>query len=136
MSHVSAAPPAAPAMRWLTAAQWYAVAAGLFLAVRSLTTLLASPSFALPGDGERGVFQLVIACALGAAVVRASLTGRIVLAVGLIYVVVTVLGDPGHSVLGIFPVDGRDKIVHPLLAVLAFVTLAIPRWRGHRAASR
>jgi hypothetical protein len=32
-------------------------------------------------------------------------------------------------VLGVMPVDSRDKIVHPLIAVLAFIALAIPRLR-------
>jgi hypothetical protein len=36
-------------------------------------------------------------------------------------------------VLGIIPVDARDKVVHPLIAVLAVVALAIPRLRRRRA---
>jgi hypothetical protein len=116
-------------MRWPTAAQWFAVLIGLFLGVRAVTTLLAGASFALPGDGWRAVFQLTVACALAVAAWRTSLTRRIVLGVGLAYVLVTALGDPGHSVLGVMPVDFRDKFIHPLIAVLAFIALAIPRLR-------
>jgi hypothetical protein len=116
-------------MRWLTAAQTFALLIGLFLAVRAITTLVAGASFALPGDGWRAAFQLLVALALGLALVRREWTKPIVVGVGVAYLVLTVLGDPGHSVLGVIPVDARDKLVHPVIAVLAAVALAVPRLR-------
>ena len=134
MSDVTTAVPAPRQMRWLTAAQTFALLIGLFLAVRAVSTLAAGASFDLPGDGWRAAFQLIVAGALAFALARPAWTERIVLGVGMAYVALTVLGNWGNSVLGVIPVDSRDKLVHPLIAVLAAVALLIPRLRGRRAA--
>jgi hypothetical protein len=132
MSEMTTAVPAPRPMRWLTAAQTFALLVGLFLAVRAITTLAGGASFGFPGDGWRAAFQLLVAGALGLALVRHEWSRRIVLAVCGAYVVLTVLGAGSDSVLGVIPVDARDRIVHPLIAVLAAVALVIPRLREGR----
>jgi hypothetical protein len=134
MSDMTTAVPAPTQMRWLTAAQTFALLIGLFLAVRAVTTLAGGASFGLPGDGWRAAFQLIVAGALAFALARPAWTERIVLGVAVAYFALTVLGDWGNSVLGVIPVDSRDKLVHPLIAVLAIVALLIPRLRRRRSA--
>lgn len=42
---------------------WYGVLVTVFMLVRAGTTLIGGARFALPGDGWRAVFQLVVALA-------------------------------------------------------------------------
>jgi hypothetical protein len=104
--------------RGRTPAEWYAISVGAFLAVRGLSTLLAGASFAHPGDGWRAVYQLGIAAVLLFSLRRPSSVATVVLAVGALYALITVLGLLGsHDIVGLAPVDTRDKVVHPLLAM-------------------
>jgi hypothetical protein len=109
--------------------RWYGVAAGLFLGIRAITTLAAGASFAIPGDGWRSLFQLTA----GTLSLRAARIA--VAAVAVIYWLATVseLAD-GTTLLGAIPVDMRDRIVHPLIAVLGTIALMISRRQA--AASR
>jgi hypothetical protein len=103
-------------------AQWYAALVAAFLAVRAITTLAAGAAFGAPGDGWRAVFQLCVACVLLASVRARAGAARAVLGVGVLYLIVTVLGLlNGHDILGVIPVDGRDKVVHPLLGLTALL---------------
>jgi hypothetical protein len=118
-----------------TAAEWYAIVVGALLAIRGATTLLAGASFMRPGDGWRAVFQLSVACVLLLSARGRESARRAVLGVGLLYVIITVLGlVNGHDVLGVIPVDTRDKVVHPLLAIVALTIVALEARRAGAAA--
>lgn len=108
--------------------RWYCVAIALFLGVRAITTLAAGASFAVPGDGWRAVFQLVAVAILVAGAARPSLTRACVAAVTVIYLLASVseLVD-GTVLLGAVPVDMRDRVVHPLIALAGAVALIIGR---------
>jgi hypothetical protein len=108
--------------------RWYAVAIGLFLGIRAIATLAAGASFAVPGDGWRSLFQL-IAVAILAVGIASPKTARITVAtVTVIYLLATVseLVD-ATTLLGAIPVDMRDRIIHPLIAVLGAIALTIAR---------
>jgi hypothetical protein len=107
---------------------------GALLAVRGTSTLIAGASFAHPGDGWRAVYQLAIAAVLLLSLRRRSSVATVVFAVGALYGLITVLGIVnGHDILGLAPVDMRDKVVHPLLAVSA---LLIGLWEGRAKGRR
>jgi hypothetical protein len=114
-----------------SAPRWYAVAVGLFLGVRAITTLAAGASFAVPGDGWRSVFQLVAVAILAAGVASPRAARVAVAAVTAIYLLATVSElVNGATLLGAIPVDMRDRIVHPLIAILGAVALVIGRRRA------
>ena len=119
------------AKNWTGAAsvpRWYGGAVGLFLGIRAITTLTAGASFAVPGDGWRAVFQLVAVAILAAGIVVPRSARIAVATVGVIYLLATVseLAD-GTTLLGAIPVDMRDRLVHPLIALLAAIALVIGR---------
>jgi len=120
--------------RWLrsrTLAQSYCLLVGAFLLLRGASTLAAGASFALPGDGWRATFQLAIAAILLSSSASRTSAYRAVIAVGATYAIITVLGIiNGSDVLGIIPVDTRDKIVHPALAVIALAIWVLGRRRS------
>ena len=101
------------------ATQWYAVLVTAFMLIRAGTTLAAGADFGLPGDGWRSVFQLAVAAVL----VWGLVAGRTVpatIVVGAAYGASTVLeAFHGADLLGVIPVDMRDRYVHPALAVAA-----------------
>jgi len=107
--------------------RWYGVAVGGFLLVRAISTLAGGASFAVPGDGWRSLFQLVAAAILVAGLVRPRAMRIAVAAVTAIYLLATVseLVD-GTVLLGAIPVDMRDRIVHPLIAILGVAVLYLP----------
>jgi hypothetical protein len=108
--------------------RWYGAAVGLFLGVRSVTTLAAGASFAVPGDGWRSLFQLVAVAILAAGIASPRAARITVAAVTVIYLLATVSElVNGTTLLGAIPVDMRDRIVHPLIAVLGAIALVIGR---------
>ena len=108
--------------------RWYGVAVGLFLGVRSATTLAAGASFAVPGDGWRSLFQLVAVAILAAGTASPRAARIAITAVTVIYMLATVSElVNGTTLLGAIPVDMRDRIVHPLIAVLGAIALLIGR---------
>jgi hypothetical protein len=121
-------------MNWTgsaSAPRWYAVAVGLFLGIRAVTTLAAGASFALPGDGWRSVFQLVAVAVLAAGVASPRAARAAVAAVTVTYLLATAYEvSGGATLLGAIPVDMRDRLVHPLIAVLGAVALLIGRRRA------
>jgi hypothetical protein len=122
------------AKNWTGAAsapRWYAVAVGLFLGIRAVTTLAAGASFAVPGDGWRSVFQLAAAAVLAAGVASPRAARAAVAAVTVTYLLATAYEvSGGATLLGAIPVDMRDRLVHPLIAALGAAALLI----GRRAA--
>lgn len=111
--------------------RWYAVAVGLFLGVRAITTLAAGASFAVPGDGWRSLFQLTAVAILAAGIASPRAARIAVAAVTAIYLLATVSElVNATTLLGAIPVDMRDRIVHPLIAILGATALAIGRRRA------
>jgi len=107
--------------------RWYAVAVGGFLFVRTISTLADSASFAVPGTGWRSLFQLVAVAILVAGLVRPRAMRAAVAAVTVIYLLATVSElVNGTILLGAVPVDMRDRIVHPLIAILGAAALFLP----------
>ncbi len=104
---------------------WPSVLGAAFLLARALTTLLMGASFAAPGDGWRSLWQLLIAAVLLAGAVRPEWARATVGFVGAVYAVSTGLElvDP-TELLGVIPVDMRDRVVHPTIAIVAFGCLA------------
>lgn len=106
----------------ITAARWYCILVGAFLLVRALSTLAGHPTFETPGDGWRALLQLVVVAVLAVGAIRPREAIPAVAAVGVLYALETILGRIGNdAILGLIPVDMRDRIVHPTLAVLALV---------------
>jgi hypothetical protein len=125
----------ATALRAITGPQWYCLLIGLFLLIRGASTLLAGASFAAPGDGWRASLQLAVAAVLAYGLVRRPAARIAVLAVGVLYTAETTLGlVNGRDILGLIPIDMRDKIVHPVIAVLA--ALALVTTLGSRRVNR
>lgn len=111
-----------------SAPRWYCVAVALFLGVRAITTLAAGASFAVPGDGWRAVFQLAAVAILAAGVASPRGARIPVATVTVIYLLAAVSElVNGAVLLGAIPVDMRDRIVHPLIAVAGAVALVIGR---------
>ena len=107
--------------------RWYAVAVGGFLFVRAISTLAGGASFAVPGTGWRSLFQLVAVAILVAGLVRPKAMRAAVAAVTVIYLLATVSElVNGTILLGAIPVDMRDRIVHPLIAILGAAALYLP----------
>jgi len=107
--------------------RWYAVAVGGFLFVRAISTLAGGASFAVPGTGWRSLFQLVAVAILVAGLVRPRAMRAAVAAVTVIYLLATVSElVNGTVLLGAIPVDMRDRIVHPLIAILGAAALYVP----------
>jgi hypothetical protein len=114
------------------APRWYCVVVGVFLAVRAVSTLAAGAKFDLPGDGWRAVWQLVLVTVLVIGIAWPRLEWQ---AVGVVYAVATGLeAFHGADLFGVVPVDMRDRIVHPLLAILAAASLLLARRRADAAA--
>ena len=107
--------------------RWYGVAVGGFLFVRAISTLAGGASFAVPGTGWRSLFQLAAVTILVAGIVRPKAARAAVAAVTVIYLLATVSElVNGTILLGAIPVDMRDRIVHPLIAILGAAALYLP----------
>ena len=107
--------------------RWYGVAVGGFLFIRAVTTLAGGASFAVPGTGWRSLFQLAAVAILVAGIVRPKAMRIAVAAVTVIYLLAT-LSElvNGTVLLGAIPADTRDRIVHPLIALLGAAALYLP----------
>jgi hypothetical protein len=112
-----------------TAAQWFCLLIGVLLTLRGLQQLVDGASFDTPGEGWRASQQLLTAVLLLAGQ-RSDRGARWVLVpFALYYTAIAVVGNVnGHEAFGLFPVDGRDKVIHPIYAGLALVLLAAG-WR-------
>jgi hypothetical protein len=110
------------------------LAVALFLGVRATSTLAKGASFGLPGDGWRSVWQLAMVAVLAVGIARPRAAGLAAAAVGLVYAMATGLEAlHGTDLVGAVPVDMRDRIVHPLLAGLAGLSLLLGRRRSEAA---
>jgi hypothetical protein len=104
---------------WLV---WPSVLGVTVLVLRATTTLASGASFATPGDGWRAVWPLLAAGLLVAGLVERRAVG----AFGVMYAIATGLElIDGSHLLGLIPVDHRDRIVHPVAAVVALVSLVL-----------
>jgi Domain of unknown function (DUF4383) len=116
-----------------TAPQWYCLAVAVLWLARAGTTLAAGASFALPGDGWRSVFQLAVVAVVLFGIRRPTTAFGVTVAVGITYAALTALElFNGHDLLGVIPVDTRDRFVHPVLAVAAFVCALLAKRRSQR----
>ncbi len=126
--------PAAP-RRADASLAWVAGLGAAFLLIRATTTLLAGASWETPGDGWRSLWQLAIVALLGYGLVRPAALRSCVAVVGVVYLASTLseLVNP-DDLLGVIPVDMRDRIVHPALALLAVGALWLTGERGREQA--
>ena len=113
--------------RAMTPARCYCLGIGLFLLIRGTTTLTGGAGYGLPGDGWRAILQLALATLLIAATTRRTTARTAAVVVGLIYAAQTLLGLHMHDILGIIPIDSRDRIVHPTIAILGLTAAAATR---------
>jgi len=61
---------------------------------------------------------------------------RAAIAVGLLYAAQTVLGLHMHDILGIIPVDSRDRIVHPAISILGLIAAGATQRDGNARRSQ
>lgn len=113
---------------------WPSLLGAAFLIVRATTTLAMGASFATPGDGWRSAWQLALAAILLVGVARPSIARVTVGTVTAVYAVSTGLELlDGTQLLGVVPVDMRDRIVHPVLAIVGGLCLVRDRQVDARA---
>jgi len=113
-------------LRTWSAPQWYSLLVGVFLLTRAVGTLAGGADFARPGDGWRAVLQLLVAVVLLGCLGRRASARAAVVAVAVLYTAETIIGNTnGHDILGVIPVDSRDKIVHPTLAITAIAVILL-----------
>lgn len=107
---------------WQSAPRWFCLAIGLFLLVRATTTLAAGASWDLPGDGWRSAWQIAVVVVLAAGVIRPRWAVPTVVLTAAIYAAATILElFDGTQLLMTIPVDMRDRLVHPLIAIVALI---------------
>jgi hypothetical protein len=83
-------------------------------------------SFSTPGEGWRGAQQLLTGILLMLAQRNRLVAYRALIPFAISYAVLAVVGDiNGHEAFGLLPVDARDKVIHPLYAVLALLILGL-----------
>jgi hypothetical protein len=145
-----------------TPAQWYCLLGGLALLLAGLLGFIADASFdtgstpdfdrlgnangQLQGDsflgfevnGWHNVIHVASGVLLLLAASRARRARTVALAFGIVYGVVTIIGlVDGNDVLGLFPVNAADNILHIGLTALAFIAaLASPNRDDAEEASR
>jgi hypothetical protein len=118
----------------MNASRWFCLVIGLFLLLRATTTLAGGADFGTPGTGWRSVWQLGIVALLALGSVRPRTTAAAVTVVVAIYAVATLLElADGTQLLGVVPVDMRDRWVHPLVAVVGLLCLVGSRPRADPA---
>ena len=113
-----------------TPARCYCLVVGLFLLTRATSTMIGGAGYGLPGDGWRAILQLALGTLLIAAATSRATARTAAIVVGLIYTAQTLLGLHMHDILGVIPVDSRDRIVHPTIAVLGLMAAAATRRGG------
>lgn len=123
-------------LRGRSAAQWFCLLVGVLLALRGVQQIVSGAGFGTPGEGWRASQQLLTAVLL----LLGQRTERgarwVLVPFALFYAIMAVVGNVnGHEAFGLFPVDGRDKIIHPLYAGLALALLAAG-WRRTRRGAR
>lgn len=119
-----------------TPAQWYCLLAGLSLLLAGIAGFIADASFDT-GDGIQGdellsIFEVngihnLIHLASGVLLLAASpkraSARAVAIGFGLVYGVVTIIGlIDGEDVLGIFPVNPADNVLHIALTILGLVS--------------
>lgn len=119
-----------PRARGRSAAQWFCLLGGGFLAARGLIGVALDPSFGVPGAGWHQLFHLssgVVLLALGRDPAQA-LAGA--LGFGSIYAGIALAGIvDGQDVVGLVAVEASDNRVHTLLTLLS---LAAGLWSLRR----
>jgi len=136
-AHTTNSSPRRPAlsaagMRGRTTAQWFCLVVGILLALRGLQQLADGAGFGTPGEGWRASQQLLTALMLLVAQRSERWARWALVPFALFYTALAIVGDlNGHEAFGLLPVDGRDKIVHPVYAVAALLLLAAG-WRRAR----
>ncbi|WP_163549362.1 hypothetical protein [Candidatus Frankia nodulisporulans] len=106
--------------------------------VRAVGTLVGGASWTAPGTGWRSVWQLVmVAFAVGGLVFPARRT-LCVAAIGAVYAAATLLelAVDGDRLIGLIPVDMRDRVIHPLVAALAVASVVAVLGRPRPVRSR
>lgn len=107
-------------------AGWFCLAEILVLGVRASTTLAGGASWELPSDGIRSLWQIVMVLIAIAGLVFQSRIRLFVGIIGGVYLLATILElFDGTSLFGVIPVDARDRIIHPLVFVLALVAIVV-----------
>jgi hypothetical protein len=120
-------------LRTRTAAQWFCLVVGVLLALRGAQQLADGAHFGTPGEGWRASQQLLFALMLLLGQRTARGARLVLIPFAVFYTVLAFVGDiNGHEAFGLLPIDTRDKIVHPVYALLALMLLAVG-WRRARA---
>ena len=132
-----------------TPAQWYALLIGAVLLLVGILGFVSDGTFdtgsSIDGDsflgfevnGWHNLVHIASGLFLLAMSPRASAAKAGVLAFGLIYGLVTIIGMiDGETVLGLLPVNGADNVLHLALSVIAVAaSLASDTGAGHGTSS-
>jgi hypothetical protein len=105
---------------------WFCLLVIGVFGVRAVTTLASGAGWTVPGTGWRSLWQLVmVALAVGGLWFPRWRT-LCVAAIGAVYGAATLLEAvvSGTTLVGLIPVDMRDRVVHPLVVALAVASLA------------
>ncbi|MCM3882548.1 hypothetical protein [Frankia sp. R82] len=117
-------------------AGWFCLLVVVVFGIRALVTLGGGASWAAPGTGWRSVWQLAMVALAGGGLAFPARRALCVIAIGAVYAVATLLelAVNGTILIGVIPVDMRDRVIHPLVAVLAVASLIamVPRLRDAR----
>jgi len=139
MSHASASRSLAPD-DGRTPAQWYCLIAGLLLLLVGVLGFISDSQFdtgeGIDGDlflglevnGIHNLIHVASGLVLLAASPRRSSARAVAIAFGAVYGVVAIIGlVDGSDVLGLFPVNPADNVLHVALSALGILAGAISR---------
>jgi hypothetical protein len=123
-----------------TPAQWYCLLGGLSLLLAGILGFFVDSSFdtgdAVQGDsliwfevnGIHNLIHLASGLVLIAASRTRALARTVAIAFGVVYGIVAIIGIvDGSDVLGLFPVNGADHVLHVALAALGIVSGLLSR---------
>ncbi len=128
--------------RGRTPAQWYCLLVGAALLLAGILGFIAEATFDTPAGGRDRFGDLIVfevngwhnlvhlasGLVLLAAAARRSSAKVVALAFGLVYGVVTIIGlIDGSDVLGLFPVNAADNVLHIALSVLGIASALVSR---------